>query len=62
MARTIDVETATSEAIRATIREALADEKMARRARAMAYECAGLPDVDVTVARLEALSLEHEAH
>ncbi|HET6653287.1 MAG TPA: glycosyltransferase [Nocardioides sp.] len=61
LARTLDAATATSESIRETIQTALADEEMADRARAMADECAGLPDVEATVALLEALSLRDEA-
>ena len=61
VARTLDAATATSESIRETIQTALADEEMADRARAMADECAGLPDVEATVALLEALSLRDEA-
>jgi UDP:flavonoid glycosyltransferase YjiC (YdhE family) len=62
VARILDAPTATSEAIRETIQVTLADEEMAHRAHAMADECARLPDVEATVARLEGLCLEHEAH
>ena len=56
VARTLDAATTTAQTIRETIQMSLADEEMARRAHAMADECARFPAVEATVARLEALS------
>lgn len=54
LARTLDAATVTPEQIRETVRTALGDKDMARRAREMAAEIAALPGVEATVPLLEA--------
>ena len=56
LAIALDAASATPHAIRQTVTTALQDDAMRRRARGVAEEIAGLPDVDATVPLLEALA------
>ena len=56
LAIALDAASATPHAIRQTVSTALQDDAMRRRARGVAEEIAGLPDVDATVPWLEALA------
>ena len=55
LARTLDAATATPAQVRAAVGAALDDEAAAGRARLVAEELAGLPDVEEAVRWLEAL-------
>jgi UDP:flavonoid glycosyltransferase YjiC (YdhE family) len=55
LARTLDAATATPEQVHAAVGTALADGAAAGRARRVAEELAGLPDVEEAVRWLEAL-------
>jgi hypothetical protein len=56
IARTVTPEHRSAEAIRAAVRDVLADRSMAKRARVFAREMAALPDVDDAVRLLERLA------